>query len=282
MTETSLTLDPQSVAELAQEMGATVANNSGGTNASRLPQLVINSQVDDDNGNSLPRGHFYIKGLDQVAYAEEVTIRPLQHGFQYLHWDTQAKKLGSKSKIISHFGEEARDTKGTIRCGKPTSAKLREMSSELQERWREVTCFRQVRALVSYTGKTVDGEKVTYENQPVILMLKGSNFSPFEDEFIKALPRDRNLWDYQAKVTSKRHKNGSVTWFTFHFAPDLKNPLGLDEKILESIKAIRDSVRSENKRVDAAYEAALRNVGLDQAALDAIEGSLDDDLVDAA
>jgi hypothetical protein len=139
-----------------------------------------------------------------------------------------------------------------------------------------------VRALVSYTGKTLEGKEVIYKDQPVILMLKGSNFMPFEDEFIKAIPKGRALWDFQAKVSTKRHKNGSVVWFTFHFAPDLKNPLGLDEQLLESIKAVRDAIRSENKRVDAAYEAALRNVGLDQAALDAIEGSLDDDLVDAA
>ena len=282
MTENSLTMDAQSVAELAQEMGATAANNSGGTNASRLPQLVINSQADDDQGNSLPRGHMYIKGLEEIAYADEVIIRPMQHGYQYLEWDSQVNKLACKSKIISHFGEEARDTKGTIRCGKPTSAKLRELSPEKQERWRSVTCFRQVRALVSYTGKTLEGKEVIYKDQPVILMLKGSNFMPFEDEFIKAIPKGRALWDFQAQVITKRHKNGSVVWFTFHFVPDLKNPLGLDEHLLESIKAVRDAIRSENKRVDAAYEAALRNVGLDQAALDAIEGSLDDDLVDAA
>ena len=73
-----------------------------------------------------------------------------------------------------------------------------------------------------------------------------------------------------------------MTWFTFHFAPDFKNPVGLDETVLESIKVIRDAIRSENKRIDEAYYAALRNETLDQAAIDAIEGSLDADLVDAA
>ena len=278
----SLTIDAQELAVLAQEMGATVANNSGGNNASRLPELKINSQVDDDKGNQLPRGHFFIKGLDQNAYAPEVIFRPLSHSFQYLHYDPEAKKLASKSLIIAHFGEEPRDTKGTLRCGKPISSVLRDMPPEQREKFSDITCFRQVRGLVSYKGKTVDGEEVVYENQPVILMLKGTNFSPFEDEFMKAIPRNRNLWDYQSKLTSKRHKNGSVTWFTFHFAPDLKNPLGLDETVLESIKAIRDAIRSENKRVDAAYQAALRNANLDQAALDAIEGSLEDDFNDAA
>lgn len=123
----SLTIDAQELAVLAQEMGAAVANNSGGNNASRLPELKINSQVDDDKGNQLPRGHFFIKGLEQTAYASDVIFRPLSHSFQYLHYDPEAKKLASKSLIIAHFGEEPRDTKGTLRCGKPISSVLRDM-----------------------------------------------------------------------------------------------------------------------------------------------------------
>jgi hypothetical protein len=284
MTDTgnALSLDTQSAAKLAAEMGMSVANNSSGTNASRLPELKINSQVDDENGNPIPRGQFYIKGLETIAYAESVNFRPLGHHFQYLHYDTEAKKLANKSVIMNSFREEARDIKGGIRCGKPKSSVLRDLPQEQRDRYADITCFRQVRGLVSYKGKTVDGEEVVYENQPVILMLKGTNFNPFEDEFMKVIPRSRNLWDYQAKLTSKRHKNGSVTWFTFHFAPDLKTPLGLDETVMESIKAIRDAIRSENDRVNAAYKKALRNDTLDQAAIDALEGSLDADLVDVA
>lgn len=281
-TKNELVLDAQSVAELAQEMGASAANGNGATNASRLPQLVIESQVDDEHGNTLPRGHFFIKGLEETAYAEKVTIRPLQHGFQYLHWDKVANKLAAKSLIIANFGQEPRDTNGTVRCGKPVSSELRELSPEQREKYDGITCFRQVRALASFTGKTLAGKEVTYENQPVILMLKGTNFLPFESEYMKAIPRDRNIWDFNVEVTSKRHKNGSVTWFTMHFKPDLKNPLPLDETVLESIRVIRDAIRSENARIDKAYEAALRNESIDRAALDAIEGSLDDDLVDAA
>ena len=58
--------------------------------------------------------------------------------------------------------------------------------------------------------------------------------------------------------------------------------MGIDETVLGSIKAIRKAIRSENKRVVAAYQAAMRNANLDQAALYAIEGSLEDDLTDAA
>jgi len=61
-TKNKLVIDAQSVAELAQEMGASAANGNGASNASRLPQLLVNSQADDEHGNTLPRGHFYIKG----------------------------------------------------------------------------------------------------------------------------------------------------------------------------------------------------------------------------
>ena len=72
-------------------------------------------------------------------------------------------------------------------------------------------------------------------------MLKGTNFGPFEDEFLKKLPRNSNIWDFQATLTTKRHKNGSVVWFTFHFDPDLKNRLGLDQDTVDGIGAIADA-----------------------------------------
>ena len=81
-TGNALSVDAQTATSLAAEMGMSVANNSAGTNASRLPELKINSQVDDENGNSLPRGQFYIKGLEETAYAESVNFRPLGHHFQ--------------------------------------------------------------------------------------------------------------------------------------------------------------------------------------------------------
>ena len=77
-------LDSAAIAELASQMGANSTTKPGNSNVSRLPQLVINSQVDDDDGNSLPRGHFTIKGVDTNAFAETVTFRPLSHHFQYL------------------------------------------------------------------------------------------------------------------------------------------------------------------------------------------------------
>ena len=281
MTEL-VTTNGKSIAQLAQELGATMCQTNGGNNASRMSELKINSSPDDDAGNPTPSGHFFIKGEDTPAFAPDVTLRVLTHHFQYLNYDNVAKKLVSKSKIIQHFGEEPIDTAGTIRCGKPKSSELAQMAPEQREKYSGVTCFRQVRGLVSFEGKTAFGEKVLYENKPVILMLKGTNFQPFHEEFLTKLPKGRNIWDFQAKLTTKRHKNGSVVWYTFHFEPDLHNPVGLDQDTVDSIGAIADFIKSENNGITKAHNAALASQTMDQRALNAIEGELDNDFVDAA
>ena len=71
-----------------------------------------------------------------------------------------------------------------------------------------------------------------------------------------------------------------MTWFTFQFAPELKNPLGLDDKVVETIQVIAESIKSENVRVKRAYDLALSNQQMDQQAIDALNNSLDDDLDD--
>ena len=117
MAKETLAVDGQQLAALAVEMGASNDNTPSATNAMRLPELKINSQIDDDAGNSLPQGSFYIKGLEKTAYMETATLRPASNHFQYLHYDSKQKKLASKSKIIASFREEAIDTNGTVRCG---------------------------------------------------------------------------------------------------------------------------------------------------------------------
>ena len=65
----------------------------------------------------------------------------------------------------------------------------------------------------------------------------------------------------------------AVVWFTFHFDPDLKKPLSLDQEVVDSISAIADAIRNENARVDQAHRS-LTNQSLDQNAIDALENAL--------
>ncbi len=267
--------------ELAAAMG--MGGNSNTSSGDRLPELKINYMEENDQGQDLPRGQFYIKGSeDEPVYAKSVSFRPLSQLFQWLHYDAEENKVANKTLMIPMLRQEARDMKGTLRCGKPASKVLREMSKEDQKRYKDIKCFRQVRGLVSYEGKNASGEKVTIENQPVILMLKGSNFNPFEDEFLKKIPRGRSMHEYSITIsTTKTRGDAGNVWWVLKYDADLTNTLEMDDKVFETVKVMHDMVKLENNTIQAAYDKALRNDQLSDEAIDAIiNTSLDDDLVD--
>ena len=133
--------------------------------------------------------------------------------FQYLHYDSKQKKLASKSKIIASFREEAIDTNGTVRCGKPVSSQLRD-NPELKERWADVTCFRQVRGLVSGKGKTVDGETVT----AIDLSLSSLSYAKRKTEELGITKSEANKAEWRAYSLSgqERGDDGLPKAFTRH------------------------------------------------------------------
>lgn len=269
--------------ELIAAMG--MGGGSGAASSDRLPELKINYQEENDQGLSLPRGQFYVKGTDDdPVFAKTVNFRPLSQMFQWIQYDPEENKVKNKTLMVPMLRNEARDMNGTTRCGKPTSNVLREMSKEDQKRYSDIKCFRQVRGLVSYEGKNAEGETVEVENQPVVVMLKGSNFNPFEDEFLKKLPRGRKMHEYTAKVMSTKTKGaGGNVWWVMNFEPDLINAQPLDDQIFETVKVMHDMVKGENDKIQASHEKALRNEQLSGDAIDALEGvssSLEDDLAD--
>jgi hypothetical protein len=186
--------------------------------------------------------------MDEPVYAENVRIRALSQLFQWIHYDPEESKVVNKTLLIPNFRCEARDMKGDIRCGKPTSKILREMPKEEQKKYTDIKCFRQLRVLVSYTGKDADGNEVTVENEPAIMLLKGSNFNPFEDEFIKTIPRGANFYDYWCDVSAEELQNGSVM------------------------------IERENDMVEKAYQKSMREGQLDEDAIEAVTDVVGDDL----
>jgi hypothetical protein len=272
-----------------QELAAAMGMGGGSSNATadRLPELKINYQEENDQGQELPRGQFYVKGTeDDPVFAKKVTFRPLSQLFQWIQYDPEENKVKNKTLMIPMLRQEARDMNGTTRCGKPTSNVLRELGKEEQKKYSDIKCFRQIRGLVSYEGKNADGDTVTVENQPVILMLKGSNFNPFEDEFLKKLPRGRKMHEYTVSVTATKTKgSGGNVWWVMNFNPDLVNAVAMDDQVFETVKVMHDMVKGENEKIQASHEKALRNNQLSDDALDAIvsvSGDLEDDLEDEA
>ena len=271
MTGTELaTMDSAEIKRMQELMGVTSGDGGGGT-----PLLKINSLDEDDNGKELPKGTFFLN-KSPIAYAKEVTIRVLGVHYQYMEYDPDANKLVNRTIIVPNMQQEMLDEKGTTRCGMPMGKS--KMDPDMKERFKNVTAFRQLRGIVSYTGKDADGNEVTYENEPFLMSLKGSNFMPFEDEVMKKLPYGRAVWDYNISVSLERHKNGSVIYYTAKFDPDFREPLPFSQQVAESINEIASQIRSQNAKVRDKHEAAIRERQTNAGVLDALGDDLEQDV----
>lgn len=276
--------------DIAAELGATTEQQGSGA---RLPSLRINRAVEDAEGRNLPRGAFFLSGQDVTAYADSVKFRPLSHHFQYMQYDATEKKYVNWTRQISSFKEEARDIKGTLRCGRPDSKAMNQLTREEKQRFKDIKNVRLVRGIVSFTGKTLDGEEITYENVPCLLRLTGQNnfqssdkgvYAPFDAQFRDRIPRGYEIWNFELDLTSKKHRSedGQTIWYTIEYNMDPKNPLPISQEIYDSIVYVTTMVREENAEVDKKYtEALMGNRGFDDA-IDALGSSLDDDLEDVA
>jgi hypothetical protein len=253
------------------------ANDKPQASADRLPMLKVNTMRKDAQGRKIEQGLFYLNGMDEPVYAEKVRIRVLSQLFQWIHYDPEENKVVNKTLLIPNFRCEARDMKGGERCGKPPSKVLRELPKEEQKKYTDIKCFRQLRILVSYTGKDADGNEVTVENEPAIMLLKGSNFSPFEDEFIKSIPKGANFYDYWCDVTAEELQNGSVIYYVMHFKPDLKKTLPIDQDTFDTMTHMAGMIKRENEVIERSYQKALREGQLDTDAIDAVSQVIDND-----
>lgn len=277
---TDLTNVEAEYAALAASLGA--GPNKSTSTVARFPTLSIMSNEDDIQGNAIkpdPRGKFYLKGSDKVAFADTATFRPLSHHYQWIHFDDDG--LANKSRAILSFREEARDMKGGIKCGYPAWEAMQEMEREERKKWRDMQ-FRQVRGLVTMTGKTASGEEVVYENTPCMLQHRNSNYTGFKNAVLDALPGDRNLFDFNIELSSERNVNGSVKWYTFNYKPDFDTPLERTADLFETLRMIKELIDKENEYVDEAYYKSIKSGSIDAQAIAALENSLDDDLTDAA
>ena len=276
MTELA-TIDAAEQRKLNALLGA---NQDTGGSETRLPLLKVNSKRKNAEGKKIPEGQFVLSGLEEDVFAESVMIRPLSQTFQWLHFDSETKKVANKTVIVPNFRTEPIDMKGTLRCGKPPSKVLRDLDRTEQKKYEDIKCYRQIRCLVTYEGNTASGKKVSIENQPAIILLKGSNFSPFEDEVVKRLPQGRNLYDFWVKVSAEEMENGSVVYWVMHFEPDLGTPVGLDKPTIDTMYHIADMIRNENDMVKSKYNEALRAQSASDGAIDAISTVLEDDFED--
>ena len=289
------TIEQNNLQDLAKKLGA------GGQASSNIimPELKINYDAQDDDGKAMPLGEMFVRenGKDEnYFYSKNVTFRPISQMHQYSIYSASEKKIVCKSRLIADFFEEARDTRGTLRCGKPTSKEMRGMTDDQRTKFSEIKNQRLIRGLVSFTGKNLSGEEKTYENYPVLMRLNGQNnyqvdasnklFAPFEKQYLKQVPRGSSLWNFNIDITTERHKNAAKkVYFTYEYTTDFKDQLPMEKDLYDTIKMVEEIIDSENAYVDGQYYKAIKGDSYDQEAgqvLSELHDSLDADYEEVA
>jgi len=244
-------VDPREEQRLKEMMGVVPEEQSN----DRVPKVKINLDDEDEAGNELTRGTMYLRDHSEISYAKNIKIRVLGQHYQYIEYDPELNKTVCKTLLQKNFRQEFLDTRGTSKCGmtKPKNS----MEQYEKERFKNVTCFRQLRILTSYEGVDASGKTVKIENQPAIMLLKGSNFMPFEDEVVKKLPKGASVWDFWINVTLERKKNGSVTYYVMHYDFDASSVAPFDIQTSETVRTFADMVEKENSKILKAHKTAI-------------------------
>lgn len=234
---------------------------SGGSDY--LPQLKVNYQDEIEwNGTKyeLKPGLFTLGSQDIPSYAKNVVFRPLLHTYQYIKYDKEEDKVVCRSVLFNDFTDEPRDENGTLRCGKPPSKVIRD-NPELKKQYEDTNLYRSIDGLVSYEGTDPAGNKVKVENVLCTFRGKGSNFAPFNDEYIKLMPRGSVIWDYALTLSVTKHKQdpkSAVSYYVVHFETNFQEKLPFTYELFETVKDLKKRIDETNKEIDKKYYAAIQ------------------------
>jgi hypothetical protein len=273
------------LAIISQEELDALAGRAGAEqqSGSFVPQLKVNYDEEDADGKEIKKGLFLITGQEKAIYAKNVAFRPLTHHFQWTQYDDVAKKVLNRTRLVTTLmgTDEPRDELGTIKCGKPSSKDLK-ANPALAKKYEDITCYRQVQGLASYTGVDADGVAHTVENVECCLRLKGANFAPFEEEYFGKIGKGR-VWDHVINLYTTKEKNGASTYYVIHFDDvDFTKREPVTIGVFNVAKAFQDRVDETNRAVDKKYFDVLHGKTVDDKATSALKsvGGLDSDFDD--
>lgn len=264
MTNTNLptTIDANEFQAFVESTRVSQKDLNGGGDF--LPQLKVNYQDElevEGVKKEIKPGLFTLTGQEIPSFAKNVTFRPLLMNYQYIDYNNKEDKVVNRSILFNDFSEEARDELGTVRCGKPASKLLKD-NAALKKQWEHVNLYRSVDGLVSYTGADADGNEVKVENVLCTFRGKGANFSPFQDEYLKLMPKGTFIWDFELKLGTTKHKQdpkSAVSYYIVHFEADFTQRISLTQDVWEKIKELKARVDATNKEINTKYYQSIES-----------------------
>ena len=241
------------------------ASGQGG-NSNRqvgLPRLNINYDAETEDGISLSRGTWKMYLDGRFIYSDKVSLRPILRTFEYSVWDQEAGSFSSKSVQKPTLSGMFPDTVGGNKCGRLTRDEEDRLAKDDLDylNSRAVVCNQVIYAKISGTFKNAEGVASEVVDQPVVAYFKRSGFKPISD-FIDSLSKQKKLMQKcLVSLTTHKHKNGSVTYWTP--VPALESEVAITEEDKSLMTMFAETVKGHNNNVMNQHREAAKLVADD-------------------
>lgn len=228
-----------------EEMMRLTGQTSEDTPKAGLSRLNINYDTDTDDGHSLKKGTWKVYYDGEFVYADSVEFRPMVRTYEWSVWDQEEGKFSCRSIQAPSLDYQFPDTQGGNKCGRLTKSEEEQLGEDHPKTLasRLATCNQVFYAVINMEGKTADGRDVKIENYPVVTYFKRSGFRPAR-EAIERLGKNTAMNEVVFDLTTKRHKMGSVTYFTPVFTQ--KDTVKMDDAAMETLTMFLQTVKASN------------------------------------
>tara|TARA_R110002020_G_scaffold107602_6_gene249772 strand:- start:150 stop:995 length:846 start_codon:yes stop_codon:yes gene_type:complete len=241
-----------------------------------LARLSINYATEDDDDNSLPRGHYrlYDPATKTTVYAKDAKIRPFVRTFMYNVWDNEESQFSCRTVQCKSMGDAFYDTSGGEKCGRLTKQEIEGLANDspvlIQQ--KSIKCTQVIYGLATIAGQTATKEDKALENIPAVWYVKGASFIPVADWF-KSIDKQKKLYaTVIGKLeTVKQKRGGNQFWISRATSVDKKDFTKKDRGLLETFvgEIVRHNAEIMNKHSEA--KKAMDGEGAEL--LDALDAS---------
>jgi hypothetical protein len=239
------------------EMLRLTGQGSDDTPKAGLSRLNINYETDTDDGHSLKKGAWKVYYDGEFVYSDAVEFRPMVRTYEWSVWDQEEGKFSCRSIQAPSLDYQFPDTQGGNKCGRLTKSEEEQLGEDHPKTLasRLATCNQVFYAVINMEGKTADGRDVKIENYPVVTYFKRSGFRPAR-EAIERLGKSTMMNEVVFDLTTKRHKMGSVTYFTPVFTQ--KGQAKMDDAAMELMAMFLETVKASNATILEQNKEAVK------------------------
>jgi|TARA_R100001530_G_scaffold76395_1_gene53649 hypothetical protein len=241
-----------------EEIMIAIGQDKGSNVGPSVPRLGLNRSPEDDFGNRLPLGSYFVydPSIGGNVYGIPITFRPFLSQMQYMHFDPDKNEYVNRSVIVKNWNDEAIDLQGGTKCSKVSRKEVKDLPPEQQAIQKLIRCYQLVYGLVSFDGKKANGESHSLKNFPVIWRVTGTGFRPVQEAVEETKQAKKLLYKCSFTLTSTKQKTGSNVYYVPDIDVNSSANLSMSKDDEATFAVFLEIIKSENDEIVSLWKAA--------------------------